>query len=148
MQPDRKTRKQIKKLLLPFVQGSAQQNAMLTAVFFDHPARNQINVGTPPDPFAEEVIRRAAGETIDGEPGIYVLLEELHDRVGKTKQQEIEAIRAGLRLGGSARPSDAGRSSTGSGSQTFNIGGNITGENVNIGGTQHISGNHDAADDD
>ena len=123
---------------------------MLSAIFFNHPARHSIPSGTDSKTFAVTLLEAAANETIEGEPGVIVLLDELRGRVGTNRGREIDALIAKLRLASEAEdeqfvtPPSAGSS----GGMNFNISGNISGRNVNMGGTQHISGDMNMSDDD
>ena len=100
MKLNRETRKEIIGLLVQHVNGASQQNAMLSAIFFDHPARYGIPSGTDSKTFAVTLLEAASRETIDGEPGVIVLLDELRGRVGVDKGREIDAMIAQLRLVG------------------------------------------------
>lgn len=142
MNLDRTTRKEIIQLMMPFVNNTSSQNALISSVFFTDPLANEVQAGATPKEFSEKFLKRFVNEQIDGDPVIVILLEEIRERVGTNKQAQIDDILRRLRLSGDANTKSSQTSGTqpNQGTNTsIQIGGSVSGSNINIGGTQHIT---------
>lgn len=147
----KEVRNEIVAFMTPFMSSPGARQAVVGSALWGESYTNNINyhVGAPVEftkKLYDELWLRG------GKGAIIAVLDELASSVGTDKRATIERLKADLNAlpdntadsGSPAQPQPPQQS----GGQTFNIGGNVTGGIVNIGGTQHISGDMTVNQDD
>lgn len=92
---NKEQRDQIVELLIPYIASQQNQRALIEAALFDAPKlKADIETGLTAREFALFLIDKclAYGEIETGEPALSAILDQIHGRVGKGKQREVEQL--------------------------------------------------------
>ncbi len=139
---DRETFNEVVKLLVPLL-GEGDRQGIVQLAFADTNLPQMISFGGNAQAFTVLLVRKALdyGQVKPGEEALAILLETVKPNVGLVDRNRIDEIIA--QLSGSTPASSSAQPAstpTPQGNTTINIGGSVTGSNVNIGGNQTFSG--------
>jgi tetratricopeptide (TPR) repeat protein len=103
---DRATIREIIDLLTPFCGTPSQRRALFTTALGFHSVLNGLNYDDDALTFIPNAIAQlhAFGEFEDGKTALWLVLEEVHGRVGLDRQRRIDALEAAVNGGVQAQP--------------------------------------------
>jgi hypothetical protein len=132
--------------LSPFFTHENQREAVLLGAFSNQePLLRRINYAGAASDFVPRLVRvlQHYGEIAPGTQALWQLLLSLKNQIGFGGQQQIDDFKAWANTSHqiTLQPGDLAGSTVVTNHNRINIGGNVQGGNVNIGGTQTFQGN-------
>lgn len=126
------TKRHIVTLITPFMLGIDERNSIVTSAFFGSPLLDQISWEGAAPTFTTQLVETAIrfGEVAEGELAIVVLLKEVSSRSGRNTMNTGEELIQRI----------LSETSGSSPSSNISIEGDVSGGNVNIGGSTTIHG--------